>query len=116
MASISSLKQLLDDRFKIKDPGTLKYFLGIEVARSDKGIHINQRKYALDILSDSGSIGCVPARIPLDQNMKLSKTDGESLIDPTMYRRLVGRLLYLTITRPDLSYSVQLLSQFMSDP
>ncbi|CAI9759851.1 unnamed protein product [Fraxinus pennsylvanica] len=113
---INSLKDLLDAKFKIKDLGNLKYFLGIEVARSNKGIQICQRKYALDILSDSGTIGVTPAKIPFDQNAKLSKDEGEVFSDPASYRRLVGRLLYLTITRPDLSYSVHLLSRYMQAP
>ncbi|CAI9772674.1 unnamed protein product [Fraxinus pennsylvanica] len=113
---IDSLKVLLDEKFKIKDLGNLKYFLGIEVARSTKGIQICQRKYALDILSDLGTIGVTPAKIPLDQNVKLSKDEGDTLPDPASYRRLVGRLLYLTITRPDLLYSVHLLSQYMQAP
>lgn len=75
-----------------------------------------QRKYALDILTDSGMIGATPSRIPLDQNLKLFKNEGELLEDPFMYRRLIGRLLYLTVTRPDLSYAVQLLSQYMDKP
>ncbi|XP_022866434.1 uncharacterized protein LOC111386213, partial [Olea europaea var. sylvestris] len=88
----------------------------LKVARTKHGIHICQRKYALDILRDSKTIGSAPARIPLDQNTKLSKDEGELLKDPSLYRRLIGRLLYLTITRPDLAYSIQLLSQFMNNP
>lgn len=74
--SINALKTCLRDKFRIKDLGQLKFFLGIEVARSGKGIHICQRKYALDILSDAGKIGATPACIPLDQNLKLSKDQG----------------------------------------
>lgn len=66
MKTINQLKYLLDDKFKIKDLGELKYFLGIEVARSAKGIYLCQRNYALDILSHSGTIGSTPSIIPLD--------------------------------------------------
>lgn len=104
MDTVNILKASLNDKLKIKDLGKLKYFLGLEVARLDEGIHICQRKYALDILKDSGTIGSTSARIPLDQNLKLSKEQGELLADPTLYMRLIGRLLYLTITRPDLAY------------
>lgn len=86
------------------------------MARTAQGIHICQWKYALDILSDLRTIGSAPVRIPSDQNIKLTKDEEELLPDPTLYRRLVGRLLYLTITRLDISYSVQLLSQFMDNP
>ncbi|XP_057965408.1 uncharacterized mitochondrial protein AtMg00810-like [Malania oleifera] len=116
MDEIDQLKRSLDDRFKIKDLGKLKYFLSIEVARTARRIHLCQGKYTLDILRDSGTIGSTPARIPLDQNVRLSKEEGELLPEPALYRRLIGRLLYLTITKPELAYSVQILSQFMKDP
>lgn len=54
--------------------------------------------------------------MPFEQNLKLSTKDSSPLVDPTLYKRLVGRLLYLTITRPDLCYALQFLSQFMAQP
>ena len=86
------------------------------MARLDKGISICQRKYALEVLKEASMTACKPSKVPMEQNLKLSKFHGKLLFDPGMYRRLVGRLLYLTITRPDIGYAVNKLSQFVSKP
>ena len=70
----------------------------------------------LDILSESGLLGCKPADSPMVPETKLVPEDGELLHDPEKYRRLVGKLNYLTVTRPDISYPVSVVSQFMSSP
>ncbi|XP_040987793.1 uncharacterized mitochondrial protein AtMg00810-like [Juglans microcarpa x Juglans regia] len=114
--SISSLKTFLNHHFKIKDLGQLRYFLSIEVAKSPTGIHICQRKYTLDILADAGHLASKPYKIPMDQNHRVSKTTGSPLSDPTPYRQLIGRLLYLTLTRPNINYLTQVLNQFMDAP
>jgi hypothetical protein len=114
--AVSSFITLLNDRFKLKDLGPLKYFLGLEIARSTKGISVNQRKYALEVLEDSSLLAAKPVKFPMEQNLKISKDEGDLLSYSTSYRRLVGRLLYLTITIPDLAFSVQILSQFMDKP
>jgi len=116
LQEIERIKRFLLKRFRIKDLGELKYFLGIEFSRSKKGIFMSQRKYAIDILQDSGILGARPEKFPMEQNLKLTSTDGIVLNDPTKYRRLVGRLIYLTVTRPDIVYSVRTLSQFMQEP
>ncbi|RVW51926.1 Retrovirus-related Pol polyprotein from transposon RE2 [Vitis vinifera] len=114
--SIADLKCFIDSQFKLKDPGQLKYFLGLEVARSKNGISISQRHYALQLLSEAGFLGCKPANTPMEANIKLTQDDGEPLKDPELYRRLIWKLLYLTITRPDLSYVVNRLSQYLANP
>ncbi|XP_014522704.1 uncharacterized protein LOC106779159 [Vigna radiata var. radiata] len=116
MTEINHIKALLDNKFHIKNLGELKYFLRLEVARSKKGIHLCQRRYALDILKETGMLGCKPCSTPfLSDTSSLYKTDSY-LDDPGSYRRLIGKLLYLTNTRPDLCFSINLLSQFMKSP
>ncbi|XP_058009775.1 secreted RxLR effector protein 161-like [Hevea brasiliensis] len=100
----------------MKELGKLKFFLGIEVARNSNGIFLCQRKYELDVISEVGLLGCKPAKTPLEQNHKLALTKSDDVDDPAQYRRLVGRLIYLTITQPELSYCVHILAQFMQQP
>jgi hypothetical protein len=107
--AIKYLKRFLSTCFKIKDLGPFKCFLGVEVARSEAGIAINQQKYALDIPEEIGLLGAKPVKFPMEQNVKLTPSDGELLKDPAQCRRLVGKLIYLIITRPDIMYSVSTL-------
>ncbi|GJS77671.1 putative RNA-directed DNA polymerase [Tanacetum coccineum] len=113
---IQATKGFLDKRFSIKDLGPLKYFLGIEVAKTKEGMVLSQRKYTLDILEDVGMTGCRPSTFPMEQNLKLDKCDKAACVDGNQYRRLIGKLLYLQATRPDITYAVNILSQFVSDP
>lgn len=111
--AIFEFKDYLGHCFHMKDLGKLKYFLGIEVARNATGIFLSQRKYALDLISDCGLLGAKPASVPIEQNHRLALVEGEDLKDPTGYRSLIGRLIYLTITHPELSYCVHILAQFI---
>jgi Reverse transcriptase (RNA-dependent DNA polymerase) len=113
---INNIKKNLKKIFDIKDLGKLKYFLGIEVAHSSKGLFLCQRKYILDLLKETGKLGCKPAKTPININAKLNSQDGETLEDINQYQRLVGKLIYLTVTRPDISFAVSLVSQFMHAP
>ncbi|KAK3002615.1 hypothetical protein RJ639_022178 [Escallonia herrerae] len=111
-----ALRKYLAKEFEIKDLGKLKYFLGIEVARSKEGIFVSQQKYVLDLLEETGKLGCRPSDTPIEPNHRLAEfMEGE----PThkgMYQRLVGKLIYLSHTRPGIAYAVSVVSQFMQNP
>nr|KYP65665.1 Copia protein [Cajanus cajan] len=112
----ASFKQYLNQCFHMKDLGTLTYFLGLELSRGNTGFCLCQRKYTLDIFKESGMLDCKPATFPMEQNHNLASDKGELFSDPPQYRRLIGRLIYLTITRPEITYSIHILSQFMQEP
>ncbi|GJZ92376.1 retrovirus-related pol polyprotein from transposon TNT 1-94 [Tanacetum coccineum] len=115
-AYIDFLKQQLDKTFSIKDLGALHYYLGIEFLRNPSGLAMTQRKYTLDLLKLAGVLDTKPCATPIEPITKLNLTDGTPLSDPTLYRTLVGKLIYLTITRPDISFAAQSLSQFLKEP
>lgn len=115
---MESFKQYLSSCFYMKNLGPLKYFLGIEIARNSTGIYIYiyQRKYPLNIISEAGLLGAKPVAFPLEQNHKLALSESVKLKDPTPYRHLIGRLMYLAVTIYDLAYCVCILAQFMQEP
>jgi len=113
---LEQLKEKLAKEFEIKDLGEMRYFLGMEVARSRKGIVVSQRKYILDLLKDTGMSGCRPAETPIDPNQKLGNIVDGVPVNVQQYQRLVGRLIYLAHTRPDIAFAVSLVSQFMHSP
>ena len=86
------------------------------MAYSTQGIFISQQKYVTDLLAETGKIRCKPVFTPMDPNHKLGEVKEEPVVDKRMYQRLVGRLIYLAHTRPDIAYSVSVISQFMHDP
>ncbi len=81
LVEINGVKAFLDHKFIIKDLGNLKFFLSLEVTRTSSGIILNQRKYALDILSDASFLDSKPALTPMDSKLKLSQLVGDLLID-----------------------------------
>ncbi|KAM0055171.1 putative RNA-directed DNA polymerase [Helianthus debilis subsp. tardiflorus] len=113
---IKKLKKSLFTEFEMKDLGRLKYFLGIEVLRSQQGIFICQKKYIIDLLAEIGMIDCKPVDTPIMTNQKLCIEEGKNLADKEQYQRLVGKLIYLSHTRPDIAYAVGVVSQFMHQP
>ena len=113
---IQKLKQHLFNHFQTKDLRKLKYFLGIEVAQSNSGVVISQKKYTLDILTDIDMLDCKFVDTPMDPNVELVPSQGDLLRDLGRYRQLVGKLNYLTITRPDISFPVSVVSEFLQSP
>ena len=109
-SGIADLKKSLSLHFEMKDLGTLKYFLGLEVTSSESGIFLSQAKYASDLLSRAGITDSRTESTPLEPNARFTPMDGNVLDNPTLYRQLVGSMIYLTVTRPDISYVVHLVS------
>ncbi|GKC34154.1 ribonuclease H-like domain-containing protein [Tanacetum coccineum] len=113
VSKIEKFKVFLKSKFMIKDLEKLKYFLGIKVVDTNKGICLNQRKYVLDLLSEYGMLACKPAKTPLMSKLVISNeaSDKDPLLENiTDYQKLMGNLIYLTNTRLDISYDVHYLS------
>ncbi|KAM6559603.1 hypothetical protein CsatA_028842 [Cannabis sativa] len=116
LPTLQHLQDSLQARFKLKTLGPLKYFLGFEIARAATGLFLSQRKYTLQLLHDTGYTSSKPAKAPMDPRQRLDDKEGDPLDNPSHYRQLIGRLLYLTLSRPDITFTVNTLSQFMSCP
>ena len=100
----------------MKDLGHLGYFLGLEVSSDSTGYYLSQAKYASDLLSRVGLTNTKVVSTSLEMNARLTLLDGTLLSDATLYRQLVGSLVYLTVTRPDIAYAVHLVIQFLAAP
>uniref|UniRef100_A0A2N9J149 Reverse transcriptase Ty1/copia-type domain-containing protein n=1 Tax=Fagus sylvatica TaxID=28930 RepID=A0A2N9J149_FAGSY len=106
----------LNTVFDLKDLGTLHYFLGLQVSRTTNSLYIKQTKYAHDLLKKHNMLDCKPVSSPSCPNTRLSLHDGDPLPDPHGYRSMVGTLHYLTFTRPDISFAVHQVCQYMLAP
>ncbi|GJR27081.1 zinc finger, CCHC-type containing protein [Tanacetum coccineum] len=113
---IDLFKSQMKDKFEMSDLGLLAYYLGIEVTQTGGEITIKQTGYINKILKETSMTDSNDTKIPMDPGTKLVKAEDGNSVDATYYRSLIGSLRYLLHTRPDLSYSVGLLSRFMQDP
>lgn len=113
---IANLKKFLHSKFHIKNLRTLHYFLGMEILREAQGIIVSQKKYTSDILEEFFVSQLPSVSSPLEPTVKLTSTTSALLDDPTFYRQLIGKLNYLTHSRPNLCHAVLILSQFMQQP
>ncbi|XP_013632421.1 PREDICTED: uncharacterized mitochondrial protein AtMg00810-like [Brassica oleracea var. oleracea] len=113
---LDSFKKSMQEEFSMTDLGKMKYCLGVEVIQDEAGIFISQRKYALETLKKYGMQDCNAVRNPMVPGNKLTKRGAGEEVDPTAYKQLVGSLRYLTATRPDLIYSVNVVSRYMENP
>ncbi|KAF2315618.1 hypothetical protein GH714_040132 [Hevea brasiliensis] len=102
--------------FEMTDLGMMHYFLGIEVVQSPAGISISQKKYLLGILDRFLMKECNPVTTPTEFGVKLSKDNEGKKVNSTLYKQIVGSLMYLTTTRPDIMFSVSLISRYMENP
>ena len=115
-SEITALQRKLATEFELKDLGNLKYFLGIEVAKSAQEISLCQRKYVIDLLTEMDMLDCKLAETLIKVNHGLLIDEDQVPTDKDKYQRLVGRLIYLSHTRPDIAYAVSVVSQFMHCP
>jgi len=105
----------LDCQFALKTLGAVNYFLGFEAYRNTSGLYLTQTKYVVDLLKKVGMEDCKPCDTPMNAGLSLTD-EGEDLLNPALYRTILGSLQYLTYTRPDIAFAVNKLSQFSSKP
>jgi hypothetical protein len=110
---IASIKKELQKVFDMTDLGLLHYYLGIKVDQKSKPIFISQKKYIGELLSKFEMKDCNHVSTPMEQSLKLTSNEGSAIEDPTKYKQLVGSLIYLTTTCPDITFVVGIFSRFM---
>lgn len=113
---IEHLKNFLAREFEVKDLGQLKYFLGMKITRTKNGIYVSQRKYTLDLLQEIGMLGCKASNTPIEAVKCGSSEDESPPTDKDRYQSLVGKLIYLAHTRPDIGFAISMASRHMSNP
>jgi hypothetical protein len=113
---IAFVKPQLSDQFLMFDLGPLRYFHGIEICSTPEGFFLSQEKYIQDLLDCTSLTDHQTTETPMELNVHLMPTDGEPLEDPTRYHHIVGSLVYLGVTRPDISYSKSVCLCSHSDP
>ena len=106
----------MNHAFSMTNLGLLSQFLGLEIAQSKHGIKVHQSKYALDFLNKFNMKYCKPSKTPFLSVVKLEEADSSPMVNNTLYRQLIGCLLYLTYTRPDISYALSVASRYMDQP
>ena len=116
MSEFNKVKHLLMKQFEMTDLGQLSYFLGIEFKETEAGVVMHQSKYAIDLLVKFQKSNCNPAATPAETGLFMSLNDEGELVDATLHRQIVGSLRYLCNTRPDIAYSVGIISRFMKAP
>ena len=116
LSGIQELNDFLSQQFEMKDLGHLSYFLDLEITHSTDGLYITQAKYASELLSQAGLTDSKTVDTPVELNAHLTPIGGKPLSNPSLYRRLIGSLVYLTVTHPDISYAVHQVSQYLSAP
>jgi hypothetical protein len=113
---IAECKRRLASEFEMKDLGLMHYFLGLQVWQSPERIFLNQGKYTVEILKRFDMLECKPMNTPMEARLKLLHNTSSDLIDATLYRQIIGSLMYLTNTRPDICFAVNTLGQFLVEP
>ena len=116
MKMLSEFKNSMMKEFEMTDLGELHHFLGIGVQQSKCGIFISQEKYASQVLEKFNMMNANPVSTPCVAGSKLCKNGEGKFVDPTIFRSLVGNLMYLTATRLDIMYEISLISRFMEKP
>ena len=116
IVEISSLQDVLSVRFEIKRLGETDCFLGLEIKKCEDDYFLSKKGYASSLLQLFHMENSREKTTPMEPNLKLARNEGKSLVDATFFRQLVGSLFYLTITRPDIAFSVGVVSQFMDQP
>jgi hypothetical protein len=106
----------MQQEFEMSMLGELSFFLGLQIHQSERGIFISQSKYLKEILKKFGMENCAPVSTPMTTSCKLNKDDDAPEINQTMYRSMIGSLLYLTTSRPDIMQVVGLVGRFQSNP